>query len=243
MATSGVKVSRIGFDVNTASDKQLAFSSEWPLLPIEAEGDLTINPPVGGPGMVNQDIFTHNLGYEPVFYIQRADGGNFWPGWCWINSSKLWFNGYVTVPINVKWKIFRRPLKTNYTSKNTNIKDATQVIDKDYGILISRPGKSIASNDKRDFGVRSDVRQLMIAQSGFTDTPVYEKTVTHNLGFRPMFFLFIESDSTPGDYAMATSASDFYVTATDTRLTWRLYTPPNRNYAYIIFKDTLTTNG
>lgn len=77
MATSGVKVSRIGYDVNTASDKQLAFSSEWPLLPIEAEGDLTINPPVGGPGMVNQDIFTHNLGYEPVFYIQRADGGTF----------------------------------------------------------------------------------------------------------------------------------------------------------------------
>lgn len=243
MSISGVKVSRIGYDVNTASDKQLAFSSEWPLLPIEAEGDITISPPVGGPGMVTQDIFTHNLGYEPVFYVQRTDGGNFWPGWCWIDDTKLWFDSYVSTDINIKWKIFRRPLKTNYTSANTDTTDATQVIDKDYGIYISRPGKDITSTDKRDFGVRSDVRQLMIAQSGYTTTPVYQKTVTHNLGYRPMFFLFMESDGTPGDYTMATSASDFYVTATDTQLTWILYTPPERNYAYIIFRDTLTTNG
>lgn len=238
MAT-GVQVSRIGYDVDTASDKQLAFSSEWPLLPIEAEGDITIS----GSGAVTQDIYTHNLGYEPVFYVHRTDGDFFFPGWCWCDDTKIWFSGFTDSSINLKWKVFRRPIKTAFTAPISNTTDATQQIDGDYGILISLPGKGVESTDKRDFGIRSDVRQLMIAKSDFTTTPIGGATVTHNLGYRPMYFIFMESDSIAGDFRQVTSASDFAVSATTTQFTWRLYTPPFRNYGYILFKDTLTANG
>ena len=240
MSISGVKVSRIGYDVNTASDKQLAFSSEWPLLPIEAEGDIAISPPVGGPGNVTVTIFEHNLGYIPAFYVLRVSGGDFFPYWVSCDVDKMYFFGYVSTDINLKWKIFRRPLKTNYTSANTDATDATQVIDKDYGIYISKPGKDVSSTDKRDFAVRSDVRQLMIAKTGYTTTPTNQLIVTHNLGYKPMYFFYIESES--DRYHFLTSAADLAISSTNDSLTTS-YFSGHANFAYIIFKDTLTTNA
>lgn len=243
MANYGAKVSRIGYPVESASDKQLAFSSDWPLLPIEAEGNVTLSVPASGPDMVTQTLYTHNLGYEPVFYVEKADSGFFWPAWAWCNDSEIYVSMYVSESINLKWKVFRRPLKTNYTAPIINTTDVTQQIDDDYGILVSLPNKDISSTDKRDFGIRSDVRQLMIAQSGYTTTADYGGSTTHNLGYKPTFLLYMESDSVSGDYRLATSGNDLKVDATTTTLTWLLYTPPGRNWAYIIFKDTLTTNG
>lgn len=240
MGTSGVKVSRIGYDVNIASDKQLAFSSEWPLLPIEAEGDITIEAPVGGPGNVTVTIFEHNLGYIPVFYVLRVSGGDFFPYWVSCDEDKMYFFAYVTTDINLKWKIFRRPLKTNYTSVNTNMTDATKGTDDDYGLLVSLPGKDVNSTDKRDFCIRSDVRQLMIAKTGYTTTPTNQFVVTHNLGYKPMYFFYIESES--DRYHFLTSASDLVISSTNDSLTTSYFSGFS-NFAYIIFKDTLTTNG
>lgn len=239
MATSGVKVSRIGYDVNTASDKQLAFSSEWPLLPIEAEGDLTINPPGGGPGNVSVDIYTHNLGYNPVFYVQRTSGGPFFPGWTSCDTDKLYFSGYVSSAINLKWKVFRRNLLTNYLSGNYNTTDATKVVDGDYGIFISLPGKSISSTNKRDFAIRSDVRQLMIHQSGYVNSPA-QLVITHDLGYQPMYLIFAKSGT---EYQALTQSGSTGVSATNTQLTVDDYGASIADWAYIIFKDTLTTNG
>lgn len=239
MSISGVKVSRIGYDVNTASDKQLAFSSEWPLLPIEAEGDITIEAPVGGPGNVSVDIYTHSLGYNPVFYVQRVSGGNFFPGWVSCDTNKLYFSGYVSSAINLKWKVFRRDLLTNYLSGNYNITDATKIIDGDYGIFISLPGKDIMSTDKRDFSIRSDVRQLMIHQSGYTNSPA-QLVVTHNLGYQPMYLVFGKSGT---KYEALTQSGSTGVSATSTQLIVDDYGASIADWAYIIFKDTLTTNG
>ena len=239
MADYGIKASRIGYNVNEASDKQLAFSSEWPLLPIEAEGDLTINPPGGGSGNVSVDIYTHNLGYNPVFYVQRTSGGSFFPGWTSCDTSKLYFSGYVSSAINLKWKIFRRNLLTNYLSGNYNTTDATKVVDGDYGIFISLPGKSISSTNKRDFVIRSDVRQLMIHQSGYVNSSA-QLVVTHNLGYQPMYLIFAKSGTR---YQALTQSGSTWVSATDTQLTAYDYGASIADWAYIIFKDTLTTNG
>ena len=43
MSEYGIRVSRSGYDVDIASDKQLALSSDWPLLPLEAEGVFEVN--------------------------------------------------------------------------------------------------------------------------------------------------------------------------------------------------------
>lgn len=235
----GIEVSRVGYDVDTASDKQKAFSSNWPLLPIEAEGDITISPPVGGPGTVNVEIYAHSLGYNPVFYVQRTSGGAFFPGWTSCDTSKLYFSGYVSSAINLKWKVFRRDLLNNYFSGNYSVTDATQTGDGDYGILVSLPGKSVNSTDKRDFSIRSDVRQLMIHQSGCVNSPA-QLTVTHNLGYKPMYFIFAKSGT---KYQMVTQSGSIEVSATTSLLTVRDFSASIADWAYIIFKDTLNSNG
>lgn len=243
MSNYGLKASRIGFDVNTASDKQLAFSSEWPLLPIEAEGDVTIEVPAGGAGNVTQTIYTHNLGYPPVFYIHRVSGGFFWLTWGYIDDEKLWIDAYVSGDVNLKWKIFRRPIKTSFEASISDVSDATKETDEDYGLLVSLPGKDIKSTDKRDFCVRSDVRQLMIHKSGYTTTPSLGMVIDHNLGYKPMYFVYMEPGTTPGEYRFATATDGLNFNVSNTQLGFGGYFDPLPNWGYIIFKDTLTTDG
>lgn len=253
MSDYGIKVSRTGFDVNTASDKQLAFSSQWPLLPIEAEGETVLTPAPGG-GFVLEDIYTHNLGYAPVFVIDRLDGNPFFfPLWAWCNTTKIWFDGYLDEAITIRWKVYRRPIETNFSSVNVNVTDATQKIDADYGVLVSLPGKNIESTDKRDFCIRSDVRQLMVAKSGYIAEGIGGLTTDHNLGYKAMYLAYVgayeydeglgEDVLIPNTYRLGSEADDFLLEMTTTTLTLTLYGFPFPPLAYIIFKDTLKDNG
>lgn len=247
----GIKVSRTGFDVNTASDKQLAFSSQWPLLPIEAEGDITITPAPGGE-YITQDIFTHNLGYAPVFVMDRVSGNPFFfPLWVWCDDKKIWFDGFLDEAIVLRWKIFRRPIETRYFGKNINIEDATKGADSDYGILVSLPGKSVHSTDKRDFGIRSDVRQLMVSKSDYmldvSGTGVIRGV--HNLGYKPMYLAYIgyydyeTGEYLPNTYRLASEADDMALKVTEVDIQMGIYGYQTPSMAYILFKDTLKSDG
>jgi hypothetical protein len=249
MSDYGIKVSRTGLDANTASDKQLAFSSEWPLLPIEAEGQVTITVPSGG-GYVTQDIFTHNLGYAPVFIIDRISGNPFYfPLWGWCNDEKIWFEGGLDESITLRWRIFRRAIETKYDGKNVNVIDSTKTDDSDYGILVSLPNKSVYSNDKRDFGVRSDVRQLMVAKSDYIPGDVGGIEGTHHLGYKPMYLAYIGhydynlGDFLPNTYRMASEADDLSILVTESTVKIVLYGYPRPPMAYILFRDTLKADG
>lgn len=240
---TGAKVSRKGFPVETASDKQLAFSSDWPLLPIEAEGTYSI-----ASGSHTYDIFTHNLGYFPVFSVWAEYGGKRFhmPGQTgtYITTSKLAYNGYSGFAYTLHYKIYRRPLRTNYTADNLISTDATETDSGDYGILVSLPGKDISSTDKRDFGLRSDTRQLMIHKSGYEDD-VLTGSVAHNLGYKPAYWFFIQYGTDLDRYAPVAPTDDFVISSDNTDLTWNFYAFPYTefNWAYVIFKDPVNQNG
>ena len=241
----GVKVSRKGYDVFTASDRQLTFSSEWPLLPIEAEGEILLDAPVGG-GNVNEVIFKHNLGYTPVFTTTRVSGNPFyWHASVYADKTELVFDGYLANDITIKWKVFRRDIKTHFVSTVGSIIDDTRSVDDDYGIVISLPGKEVSSTNKRDFGIRSDVRQLMIAQSGHTINKSINHTITHGLGYKPLFFCFHEDSAIDDKWYALASADDLKINATPNELSINFYTLPfwGLNWGWIIFKDTLVNNG
>jgi hypothetical protein len=181
------------------------------------------------------------LGYIPVFYVHRVSGGNFFPYWTSATTSTLVFNGYLTSSITLKWKVFRRPLKTNYKASAYNPTDDTKGVDSDYGIIVSLPGKDINSIDKRDFCIRSDVRQLMVHQSGYTTSATNTLTINHNLGYKPCFWFYIEGGGGTS-YHFLTSSSDLDVSADEEDVDVIFYSG-SANYAYIIFKDTLTSDG
>jgi hypothetical protein len=240
-STHGVKVSRAGYDVKEASDKQLAFSSEWPLLPIEAEGSYNI-----AAGSQTYDIYTHSLDYYPVFSVWREVSGKRYhesaQSGTYVTTSKLAYDGWSEDAFTLHWKVYRRPLRLNYTAENISTTDATEKDSGDYGVIVSLPGKDISSTDKRDFGVRSDVRQLMIHKTGYEDSTLTE-TITHNLGYKPIYWFFIETDWNPNRYYCVAPTDDFVLSASDTQLTFEFFSFTPQNWAYLIFKDPVNLNG
>ncbi len=67
MAKYGLKISRAGFDVKTAPDDKLAFSSEYKGLRIALEGQVSL---VAGS---NHIVIDHNLGYKPFSIVSATE--------------------------------------------------------------------------------------------------------------------------------------------------------------------------
>lgn len=72
------KIAKPGFDVKTATDEQLAYSSEWDTLKASAIGLENLTIPAASTS-VDLDI-THGLGYAPAFFaLIRISGTTFSP--------------------------------------------------------------------------------------------------------------------------------------------------------------------
>jgi hypothetical protein len=67
MKNYGIKISRKGYDVKTAPDDKLAFSSEYKGLRIALEGEEDL---VAGS---NHIVITHDLGYKPFSIVSATE--------------------------------------------------------------------------------------------------------------------------------------------------------------------------
>lgn len=66
MSNYGIKISRPGFDVNTAGPQELAFSSAYKTLKINSQGSGTLT------NASRTATIAHNLGYVPVFMVHST---------------------------------------------------------------------------------------------------------------------------------------------------------------------------
>jgi len=244
----GIKVSRQGFDVNTASDKQLAFNSEWSLLPIEAEGtiDIVKDTPY------DESLYTHNLGYVPVFMYWFEVSSKLYPISdflyfnIWADDTELYIDDTpLTNSGTIHWRVFRRNMLTDYDSGNYISTDITETDDGNFGIKVTLPGSDVTSTDNRDFSVRSDLRQLMVHKTGYFDDSTNGAEITHNLGYKPMYWFYTENTNRnpAGAYSLQYQADDFTISATTTTLTYTYYGFPFLQQAYLIFKDPVNEIG
>lgn len=253
--STGVKVSREGYGANTASDKQLAFSSDWPLLPIEAEGSFEVNNTLTAP----VTIYNHNLGYPPIFriyfqsdfydanYYSLGGDPNRIGSNCGVDNSNLVWSDvwYSDIPAHIYWKIYRRSLTQNETTTNINLVDETKNSAGDYGFLISKVGKNVFSGDLRDFNLRSDMRPLMVNSSKFTTTPGYSISLTHNLGYLPMYWIYYYSSDKNLWYKVRQN-DYFNGNITTTEITFTVSPGMwggESNFAIVLFKSTINTDG
>lgn len=70
MGNHGIKITLDGYDVSTASDEQLAFSSKYKLSKIQLQGTVTVT---GTPSNYVTSSITHGLGYRPAFLCWVRD--------------------------------------------------------------------------------------------------------------------------------------------------------------------------
>ena len=99
----GIKISKQGYDVLTATEQQIAFSSKYPVLKAFLYGIVSI---------AGVTEITHNLGYRPAFevwakgatyrfklprfYLGADPVGGGVVGYCYVDTTKLYISTNAT---------------------------------------------------------------------------------------------------------------------------------------------------
>lgn len=252
MGDWGIKVSQKGHDVLTCADRYLVFNSSWPVLKILAQGSFSVPNDAA-----DQVLYTHNLGYVPAFWIFDTSayaGGTAGKSklstsgtsqYFGMNSTELKWLGATrgasgaTGSLTGRYYIFTHNVQTNFTAPVLETTAESAGAAGDFGFKISKEGKDISSTDLRDFVIHSGTRTPQISKCGYgTDTAPFTLNVTHNLGYKPLYFWWAYIKDYGDSYWQATfGADDSAATSTNTVLTLR--TVYDLDYAYMILKDPL----
>lgn len=246
MGSFVAKISRKGYDVNTCSDRELLFSSEWPLLKIHSQGtvDLTAD---------GQTIVTHNLGYNPMILL--------WTNYDWftgtvtstvtpmlqyntIDTTKVVFQSSGSVPwpvtIKVRYMVFRQDIDTDFEAPNFITSDTVAGASGNPVFKIAVEGKDVSSTDYRDFVVHSNTRSPLIHQikKTVTDGVNSQFSFNHTLGYKPTYLVYAGFG---GTYQLAGQFPDLEVSVTST--TVNIFFPSsygaNYNIVVVLFKDPI----
>lgn len=155
MSDYGVKLSRPGNDVLTAADAQLGFSSSWPTLKIEYQGSFNVNV------NTNTTLYTHNLGYVPMFLAFKVSGGTSTSynisGRVKASATDIKFFTFGAVGTETYYIIvFRLPILQSFTASIVD-RPLEQLSDYDnnYGIKVALDGANTTSTDLRDYVIHS----------------------------------------------------------------------------------------
>lgn len=188
MEDYGAKGSPKGYDVLSTVDFLQQFNSSWPLLKVGLEGNYT-------------GVVTHDLGYPPFHIITTSTGqvdqnAGLTDNYGVSNSVLQRTNSFIGG--TPKYFIFRLNLEENFIAPILSGGSETSNITDNYGYKVARPGKSIQSNDYRDYSLHSSTRSLMVQR--VANLPLqntggglgWELTVSHGLSYVPEAFAFIK---------------------------------------------------
>lgn len=244
MGNIGIKLSQLGYNVKTADDKNLIFSSAWKLLKI-LESDVVV------PTSFTFTVDTHGLGYTPMvlgFYENDFQGNKVANTSritrLWVNSSNVEIRGGATGSSTAKLRyyIFDIDITEDYEAASVNLTQASKVndvIDRNFGIKMTLPGFDVKTEtDFRNFVIHSRTRSPMLHKvvTGSKVAGGSSFTVPHNLGYQPIFFVYAKL---AGDthYQFLQTSSDTSATADTEDIS--LFIPYECDYSVVILKDPL----
>lgn len=207
----GIKLSQPFFDAETASDKDLYFSSSFPLLKEEKTGVFNINSLPHSGGLVS--VYQHKLGYFPFFVIQD-DQGKMRLGTEWqVDNFALYFldSSSLFPPTggtgNFRWTIYRLDIFDPFeASDKEDGAVSSTVYDPNFGFKFAKAGASIDSDDLRDFTLHSRGRSPLLnvvnvkdwQQGAASESHAYTSTLPYN----PLAFAFVQQRGVPRAYNM-----------------------------------------
>lgn len=205
----GIKITKPGFDVATAGDADLIFSSSWPSLPIVTETT------IGSLSSFNGGSFTHGVGFAPFTQVWRTragatqrtglnngalsgvddtdiviDSGN-------ISltaldpfqlSAELVYNYHIKC-YNIDLSVEKEyPILTDQTTQAST--------SRDYGIKVVKEDEDIDSTDMRDFILHSRCQSPLIlavkTQESASGTTV---SYTETIGYRSWVFGYVRDSN------------------------------------------------
>lgn len=201
-----LKLAQPGYDVHTAGDENLIYSSKWPMLKIAKSGSYQTSEI----GTFNK-IADHDLGFIPVFwYFANTAIGN-WQNFLSAVDTRSEFMGPigdgsievdadslqyqanqfpgVTGPSRLYYYIFALDITKQYDAPIIRQGDI-QGARGSRVFKIAKPGKDVSSDDLFDFTVHSRARSPLLHSVNPSGGAVKNFVVQHNLGYVPIFFAY-----------------------------------------------------
>jgi len=203
MTDYGAKVSRRGYDVNTASDRQLLWSSAFQSLKIVDRFDVSFTA-----DNTERVLYTHNLGYRPMFYVYSGSGSVLWHMKRIVTNDTdfRWYPGRIpgNLPLNpnanAKVIIFDVEINTVFNAPNIDLSDDPPAPYGDFGIKVSRDGFDVKTATLEELAFSSGgtlagqpVQLQLSHKYGYMTNVIGQnvQTIPHGLGYVPMFAVFV----------------------------------------------------
>lgn len=210
-----VKLAQPGIDVKTAGDENLVYNSNWPLLKIYKQGQVSIDAQSS-----RLKIVDHNLGYVPAYwYVSNTniqvtvnspvpvdDTRAQWSGPVYfpptIDKTSLYYdpgNNTDKGPNKFYYYIFALDIETPYLAPQIKSGGVIGPRNTKTVFKLAKQGKDISSTDLEDYVINSDARSPMIhAVQPLVLDSSGSATFYHNLGYIPMFFAYFRADGSLG---------------------------------------------
>lgn len=210
-----IKLAQAGFDVKTAGDENLIYSSEWPLLEIYKQDSVTYD--------VTQDtiLTKHDLGFPPVFWYFSNMSESAWQGSGALNQAKraeffgpvgdgtLGIDGgqltykagfpFTSGVARIYYYIFALDLTKQFDAPIIKVGALAGGNDGNHVFKIAKHGKNVASKDLSDYIIHSRARSPLIHSVNPSNGSVKNFVVNHGLGYTPMFFGYVKNN---GKYSL-----------------------------------------
>lgn len=203
-----VKLAQPGYDVKTAGDENLIYSSQWPLLKIYKEGSATVT------STETVKITDHDLGYPAMYWFFTNNALSTYLGSAAltseerseffgpagdnidINSSQLRHVPSTTNPtgqLKLYYYIFALDLTQEFKAPIIKVGAIGGGDSKGPVFKIAKPNKDISSDNLQDYIIHSRARSPLIHQVAVSPGTVKRFVVNHDLGYNPMFFGYVKS--------------------------------------------------
>lgn len=254
MSSYGTRASRQGYDAIGGADQEMLFETNSPALKIQASGSTPIPTPDGSTLIYN---YPAGMSYVPVYwgFIVNAPASMViqtgWSQFLKASSTSLYWNpssqSTGQAAFTLYWYVFRVPLLQSFGPVSVLKSPTTKgTVQTQYGVVVSKPTKDALSSvdmaDKRNAVMHSNTRSPLIHMTGSqTFTGGASVAITHNLGYTPMYFIYVDVGNT-GNYQPVFTADDAVVSSTNTQITVTLFTAAG-TLGYVVLKDPLYAAG
>lgn len=199
-----VKLSQPGYDVKRAGDQDMLFNSSFPLLKEAATDIFDASKVTLGSSLYK--VANHDLRYVPFFLVFDSNGemvlGQTW----YVDDQAIYVTDGPAAPTTGqhRWVLYHLPIYEAYEAPVSGVQFATEGgSSPDFAVKFAKKGKSIDSDDLRDFTLHSETRSplLHIVSPKVWKTGDAVHTVDPDLPYNPICFGFSQ-DSTGKTYNM-----------------------------------------